>query len=84
MDARLEQYFRPRRGTAGREASYYEYEWVAAREPGEAWMIAVVILVAAFVAYILAKLKVLPKRNWMDIGFGLAALAAIIELVFPR
>jgi len=46
-------------------------------------MLPIIILVAAFVAFILAKLKVFPKGNWMDIGFGLAALAAIIELVFP-
>ena len=47
-------------------------------------MLSVVLLVAGFVAFILAKLKVLPKGNWMDIGFGLAALAAIIQLVYPR
>lgn len=46
-------------------------------------MFPVIILVAAFVAYTLAKLKLLPKANWMDIGFALAAMAAIIELVFP-
>jgi hypothetical protein len=46
-------------------------------------MLTIVILSAAFFAFILAKLEVLPKANWMDIGFGLAALAAILELVFP-
>jgi hypothetical protein len=46
-------------------------------------MLAIIILVAAFVAFVLAKLKIFPKGNWMDIGFGLAALAAVLELVFP-
>lgn len=46
-------------------------------------MLTIGILAAAFTAFILAKLKVLPKANWMDIGFGLAALAAILELLFP-
>jgi len=25
----------------------------------------------------------MPKANWMEIGFALAAAAAMIELVFP-
>jgi hypothetical protein len=47
-------------------------------------MLSVVLLAAGFLAFLLAKLKVLPKGNWMDIGFALAAAAAIIQLVFPR
>jgi hypothetical protein len=46
-------------------------------------MLTIAILIAAFGAFLLAKLKILPKANWMDIGFALAALAAIVELVFP-
>jgi hypothetical protein len=47
-------------------------------------MLSVVLLAAGFLAFLLAKLKVLPKGNWMDLGFALAAAAAIIQLVFPR
>ena len=46
-------------------------------------MLTIALLGAALVAFVLAKLKILPKGNWMDIGFALAALAAILELVFP-
>jgi len=46
-------------------------------------MLTIGILIAAFIAFVMAKLKVFPKGNWMDIGFGLAALAAILELMFP-
>jgi hypothetical protein len=46
-------------------------------------MIGVILLVGAFVAFGLSKLRILPKANWMEIGFGLAAGAAIIELAFP-
>ena len=47
-------------------------------------MLSVILLAAGFLAFILAKLKLFPKGNWMDIGFALAAAAAIIQLAFPR
>jgi hypothetical protein len=46
-------------------------------------VIGVIFLVGAFIAFGLSKLRVFPKANWMEIGFGLAAGAAIIELAFP-
>ena len=46
-------------------------------------MFAAALLVLSFIAYGLAKLKLVPKANWLEIGFALAAAAALIELVFP-
>jgi hypothetical protein len=46
-------------------------------------MFAVILLCAAFLAFLLSALRLMPKGNWMEIGFASAAAAAIIELVFP-
>ena len=46
-------------------------------------MFAIVLLSAAFIAFLLSALKLIPKGNWMEIGFALAAAAALIELAFP-
>jgi hypothetical protein len=46
-------------------------------------MFGVILLVAAFIAFGLSKLRLTPKAHWMEIGFALAAGAAIIELAFP-
>ena len=46
-------------------------------------MFAIVLLSAAFIAFLLSALKVLPKGNWMEVGFTLAAAAALVELAFP-
>jgi hypothetical protein len=46
-------------------------------------MFAIALLAAAFVAFGLSKLRLFPKTNWLEIGFALAAGAAIIELTIP-
>ena len=46
-------------------------------------MFAIILLSAAFIAFLLSALRLVPKANWMEIGFTLAAAAAIIELAFP-
>ncbi len=46
-------------------------------------MFAIGLLVAAFIAFGLSKVRMAPKANWLEIGFALAAGAAIIELAFP-
>jgi hypothetical protein len=44
---------------------------------------AIILLSAAFLAFLLSALRLIPKGNWMEIGFALAAAAALVELVFP-
>jgi hypothetical protein len=44
---------------------------------------AIILLSAAFFAFLLSALRLIPKANWMEIGFTLAAAAALIELAFP-
>lgn len=46
-------------------------------------MFGIVLLVLAFIAFVLSKLRLAPKVNWMEIGFALASGAAVIELAFP-
>jgi hypothetical protein len=46
-------------------------------------VLALVLLTLGGVCWGLSKLRWMPKANWMEIGFGLAAAAAVIELVFP-
>ena len=46
-------------------------------------MLAIVLLGAAFIAFLLSALRLIPKGNWMEIGFVLAAAAALVELAFP-
>jgi hypothetical protein len=46
-------------------------------------MFALILLILGGIAYGLSKLRWMPKANWLEIGFGLAAAAAIVELLFP-
>jgi hypothetical protein len=42
-----------------------------------------VLLFLAVIAYGLSKIGWMPKANWLEIGFALAAGAAVVALVFP-
>jgi hypothetical protein len=46
-------------------------------------VLALVLLTLGGFCWGLSKLRWMPRANWMEIGFALAAAAAMIELVLP-
>ena len=46
-------------------------------------MLALVLLTLGAICWGLSKTRWMPKANWLEIAFALAAAAATIELVLP-
>jgi hypothetical protein len=46
-------------------------------------VLAIILLSLGGIAYGLSKFRWMPEAKWLEIGFALAAAAALIELVLP-